>query len=87
MALVTVQVCDKYSFRFFSNYIGDKNLVSYLCLQILMSVYSELTTVIGTQIAQTILVASTAHATQDTLEMESIAVSVTLVPFLPNFIL
>ena len=41
----------------------------------------------GMQIVQTILVASTAHATQDTLEMESIAVSVTLVPFLPNFIL
>ena len=58
-----------------------------LCLQILMSVNSELTTVMGMQIAQTILVASAAHATQDTLEMESIAVSVTPVPFLPNFIL
>ena len=73
--------------EFFSNYVVDKNLFSYLHLQILMSVYSELTTVMGMQIAQTILVASTAHATQDTLEMESIAVCVTLVPFLPNFIL
>ena len=86
MALVTVQVCDKYSYKFFSNCIGDiKNFLSYLCLQILMSVNWELTTVMGMQIAQTLLVASAAHATQDTLEMGSIAVSVTPAPFLPNF--
>ena len=88
MALVTVQVCDKYFFRIFSNHICDiKIFVSYLCLQILMSVNWELTTVMGMQIAQTLLVASAAHATQDTLEMESIAVSVTPAPFLPKFIL
>ena len=49
-----------------------------------MSVNSELTTVMGMQIVRTILVASAAHATQDTLEMESIAVSVTPAPFLPK---
>ena len=86
MALVSVQVCDKYSCKFFSNCTGDKkSFFSYLCLQILMNVYLEITTVMGMQIAQTLLVVSAAPATQDTLEMESIAVSVTLAPFLPKF--
>jgi len=49
-----------------------------------MNVYLEITTVMGMQIAQTLLVVSAAPATQDTLEMESIAVSVTLAPFLPK---
>ena len=48
-----------------------------------MSVTLELTTVMGMQIVQILLAASTALVTQDTLEMDSIAVSSALVQFVP----
>ena len=46
-----------------------------------MSVTLKLTTVMGMQIVQILLAASTALVTQDTLEMESIAVSSSLAQF------